>query len=491
MGDPPEWSGDVVIVGAGLSGIGMAARLRRSAPWARFVILEGRARPGGTWDLFRYPGVRSDSDMHTLGYGFRAWTSPQSIASGADILAYIEATAREERLGPHLRTGRRVESASWDSAASRWTVRAAHDGASERFTCRFLVLCAGYYDADRGHAPVFAQQERFGGRIVHPQFWPGDLDVRGCRVAVIGSGATAVTLVPALAARGAQVTMVQRSPGYIASRPSRDRLQGWLERHLSPGRAARLTRAARIAEQIALFQLARRRPALVRRKVREAIVARLGPDYPVDVHFAPRYDPWDQRFCLVPDNDLFDAIRDGHVTVETGRIERFDATGIVMESGAHVEADIIVTATGLSLRPMGGIALDVDGAAVDAARAMVYKGAMLSDVPNHVFVVGYTNASWTLKADLVSHFTARLLNFMRRRGYATAVAVRDPSVGERALLELDAGYVERARHLLPSQGERAPWRLFQNVLRDTPMFRLRPLKDGVLRFSRNGRESWR
>jgi cation diffusion facilitator CzcD-associated flavoprotein CzcO len=476
---------DVVIVGAGLSGIGMACRLVRDSRRTRFVILETRDSIGGTWDLFRYPGVRSDSDMHTLGYGFRPWRDLLSLAPASAILEYVKQTATEYRIDRHIRFNHRVRKASFSSSDARWTLEIeTAPGVTTRMTCDMLLMCGGYYSYEEGHAPKFPGAERFRGKLVHPQFWPSDLDYAGKNVVVIGSGATAVTLVPAMAKTAAHVTMLQRSPTYIVSRPSTDKIGRTLRRFLPHGLAGRLTRAKNIGESLFYYKLARAKPADVKRQLIGLVRKELGREYDVAKHFTPTYNPWDQRVCLVPDSDLFKAIRSRKADIVTDKIKTFTETGIELESGETLPADVVVSATGLKVQPMGGASLVVDGVPVDIGRAMTYKGMMLSDVPNFVFVIGYTNASWTLKSDLVALYTTRLLNYMRRRHVDIVVAPRDPKVEETPLIDFSSGYVQRASATLPKQGNRAPWTLHQNYLRDMPALRFAPLKDGTLRFAK-------
>ncbi|NUS41491.1 MAG: NAD(P)/FAD-dependent oxidoreductase, partial [Terrabacter sp.] len=422
---------DVLIIGAGLSGIGAAAHLAKDLPTTSYAVLERREVSGGTWDLFRYPGVRSDSDMHTLGYRFRPWRGDTALADGASILDYLRDTAREYDVDRHVRYGHRVVAAAWDSPTARWTVTAEVDGETRAMTADFLWACSGYYDYDTGYTPHFEGQERFGGQLVHPQHWPDDLDHTGKRIVVIGSGATAVTLVPALAESGAaHVTMLQRSPTYVLSVPARDAVKGRLTKLVGEDRSFVATRWKNIALQSALYRVSRSRPDLVRRFVRKANVAQLPPGYAVDTHFKPTYDPWDQRMCLVPDGDLFRAIKDGRADVVTGRIATFTETGLELESGERLEADVVVTATGLNLQVFGGAELSVDGETVEPSRTMAYRAMMLSGVPNFAFTIGYTNASWTLKADLVGEYVVRLLKRLRSTGTRTVVPVRDPEVEE-------------------------------------------------------------
>ena len=457
---------DVVVMGAGLSGIGAGYHLQTACADRSYVILEARDAIGGTWDLFRYPGIRSDSDMFTLGYGFRPWTGAKAIADGESIREYIRETARVFNIDRHIRYGHRIRSAAWSSADAHWTVEVDTPEGARTFTCGFFLGCSGYYDYARGHAPDFPGAAAFAGRIVHPQLWPDDLDVAGKRVVVIGSGATAVTLVPALAEKGAHVTMLQRSPSYVVAMPAEDgfarRMRGWLPARL----AHRVIRARSILVQMAFYRLARWRPAATRAKIAAMAQARLGPGYDVATHFTPRYDPWDQRMCLVPDGDLFEAIRADTAAVVTDRVARFTRNGVALESGAELPADIIVTATGLEILLLGGIALSVDGEAVDLAKRYSYKGLMFSDVPNLAFVFGYTNASWTLRADLASGYVCRLLNAMRRRGMRQVMPRLGRAAGPLPFVDFSSGYIARAAGKLPKQGDRRPWRMRQNYVAD-------------------------
>jgi cation diffusion facilitator CzcD-associated flavoprotein CzcO len=483
---------DVLVIGAGLSGVGAAAHLEERLPGTSYLVLEARDSLGGTWDLFRYPGIRSDSDMFTLGYRLRPWTEETSIADGASILRYITDTAREHGVTDRIRLGVRVERAEWSAADATWTVHATRGGEPVSFTCGFLWACTGYYRYDAGHTPHFDGVEDFragGGRVVHPQHWPTDLDHAGKRVVVIGSGATAVTLVPAMATgegAAASVIMLQRSPSYILSLPGVDTLAARLRERLSPSRAYAVTRWKNVLVATATYQLSRRRPELMKRLIRTGLTSRLPEGYDVDTHFKPAYDPWDQRLCLVPDGDLFRAIRDGKVEVVTDRIDRFTGSGIRLVSGRELETDVVVTATGLTLLPFGGIRIVVDGEDVHLPDTMAYKGMMLSGVPNFVYVIGYTNASWTLKADLVSEYVCRLLAHLRARGLDVVVPEKDPAVGEEPFMDFASGYVQRSLHTLPKQGSRAPWRLRQNYLWDLLTLRRGRLDDGALRFSRVG-----
>ncbi|MEV6693834.1 NAD(P)/FAD-dependent oxidoreductase [Micromonospora sp. NPDC051196] len=477
---------DVLIVGAGLSGIGAACHLRRRCPDKTYAVLEARDSVGGTWDLFRYPGVRSDSDMFTLGYSFAPWRAPKAIADGATILDYLRRTADEHDVTRHIRLRHRVVRADWDSRQARWTVLVRRDDTAETITltCGFLYSCTGYYRYDAGHTPHFAGQERFAGRIVHPQHWPADLDHRDRRVVVIGSGATAVTLVPALARQAAEVTMLQRSPTYLLALPARDALADALRRRMPAKLAYPLIRWKNVLLVTVNYQLSRRAPGLLRRLLRRGVARRLPAGYDVDRHFSPRYDPWDQRLCVDPDGDLFAALADGRAKVVTDTIDSFTARGIRLASGAELPADVVVTATGLDLLALGGMTLRVDGVDVDLAQTVAYKGTMLSGVPNFAMTLGYTNASWTLKADLVAEYVCRLLRHLDRTGTQVATPLAPPDDRRAPLIGLTSGYVRRGVERLPRQGHRSPWRLHQNYLRDLLLLRFGRLTDPGVRFTR-------
>ena len=478
---------DVLIVGAGLSGIGSAYHLQERCPGKSYAILEARGDLGGTWDLFRYPGIRSDSDMHTLGYRFKPWTAIKSITDGESILSYVRQTASENEIEEKIRFHHRVLGAEWSSDELRWSVEAERSDTGEtvRLTCDFLWTCSGYYRYDEGYTPEFDGIERFAGQVVHPQHWPESLDYAGKRVVVIGSGATAVTLVPAMAEKAKHVTMLQRSPTYIASLPAEDRIATRLRRHLPDRAVYTLVRWKNVLIQTLFYQLSRRRPEVVKRLIRRGVERSLPPGYDIDKHFAPRYNPWDQRMCLVPDGDLFRAISSGEASVVTDRIVTFTEHGIELSSGEQLEADIVVTATGLNLLFLGGMRLTVDGEEVDVPNRMTYKGMMLSGVPNCAFTVGYTNASWTLKADLTSEYVCRLLNHMDAHGYRRgAPEVTDPSVTEQPLLDFTSGYVLRSLDQFPKQGSKEPWKLRQNYVFDIGMIRRGPIDDGAMQFSR-------
>jgi monooxygenase len=476
---------DVLIVGAGLSGVGAAHQLQKAFPRRTYAILEARDAIGGTWDLFRYPGVRSDSDMHTLGYRFRPWTQAKAIADGSSILRYVRDTAAEAGIDRHIRFGHRVVRASWSTEDARWTVDAVHNGQTVTLTASVLYVCSGYYHYDAGHVPEFSGIKSFGGTVVHPQQWPEDLDYTGKKVVVIGSGATAVTLVPAMADKAEHVTMLQRSPTYVMALPAEDAIATRLRRLIGPRRAYFVVRWKNVVMGTFFYQLSRRRPNVVKSLIRKAMIKQLPPGYDVDTHFRPSYNPWDQRLCLVPDGDLFTTIRHGKASVVTDRIAEFTETGLRLESGEKLDADIVVTATGLRMLAFGGIDLSVDGRAIELPKTMAYKGMMLSDVPNFVFTVGYTNASWTLKADLVSDYTVRLLRHMDAHGYDQFVPTNDdPTVTERPLMDFQAGYVLRSIDEFPRAGSRAPWQLGMSYAHDVVSLRHRPVDDGTMRFSR-------
>jgi len=476
---------DVLIVGAGLSGIGAAHHLQRECPGRTYAILEARDAIGGTWDLFRYPGIRSDSDMYTLGYIFKPWTEAKAIADGPAILDYVRETAREAGIDRHIRFDHKVVRASWSSAEGRWTVESEHaDGSTSTLTAGFLFANSGYYRYDQGYTPEFAGREDFAGTVIHPQHWPRDFDHTGKKVVVIGSGATAVTLVPAMAGEAEHVTMLQRSPSYVFTLPAKDPIANALRRVLPAKAAYAVARWKNVLFTMAQFQLSRRRPALVRKAIRSLTIRQLPEGYDVDTHFKPSYDPWDQRLCLVPDGDLFRALRRGDASVVTDHVDRFTPTGIRLRSGAELEADVIVTATGLDLLAFGGMELVVDGVAVDLPETVTYKGMMLSDVPNYAFTLGYTNASWTLKADLTCGFVCRLLNHMAATGTSICTPrYREDVVADEPFIDFSSGYVTRALDRFPRQGSRAPWKLHQNYIRDIKVLRRGALDDGSMEFT--------
>jgi monooxygenase len=487
--DQPLEHVDLLVVGAGLSGIGAAYHLQRDCPGKSYAIFEARDAIGGTWDLFRYPGIRSDSDMHTLGYSFKPWDEAKSIADGDTILSYVRETAAENGIDQKIRFGHRVVSAEWSTDDQRWTVEAERTDTGEavRITCDFVYMCSGYYRYDQGYTPDFPGLEHFKGRIVHPQFWGDDVDYAGKRVVVIGSGATAVTLVPAMAGDAGHVTMLQRSPSYIVSLPAEDPLAQRLRGVLPLRRAYALIRWKNVLLMILSFQLSRRRPELMKQLLRKGLENRLPSGFDIDTHFTPRYNPWDQRLCLVPDGDLFEAIGDGRASIVTDEIESFTEEGIKLASGRELEADLIVTATGLNMLALGGARLSVDDEPVELPQTMTYKGMMLSGVPNMAFALGYTNASWTLKADLTSEYVCRLLNHMETYGFTQCTPRNnDPAVTDQPLIDFSSGYVQRSIDKFPRQGSKRPWRLYQNYALDLFTLRRGPIQDGVMEFRRGG-----
>ncbi|WP_084580683.1 flavin-containing monooxygenase [Sphingomonas azotifigens] len=457
---------DVLVVGAGLSGIAAGYHLQTHCPGRTYAILEGRERMGGTWDLFRYPGIRSDSDMFTLGFSFRPWTDAKAIADGDAILRYLQDTAQAFGIDRHIRYQHKVTEAAWSTEEALWTVTVVAAGRRRQFSCSFLFLCAGYYNYARGHLPDFPGREAFRGRVVHPQFWTPDIDYAGKRVVVIGSGATAVTLVPELAKQAAHVTMLQRSPTYIVARPSQDRIANALRRVLPAKLAYGLTRWKNVLLGQYFYALARRHPAKAKERLVEMVRCELGHDYDVATHFTPSYNPWDQRLCLVPDADLFAALREGRAEVVTDQIERFTPDGLRLASDRELAADLVVTATGLEVQLMGGIPVMVDGRLVDWSERLTYKGMMFSGVPNFAIAFGYTNASWTLKADLTARYVTRLLNAMASRGIRQVTPQPAGPVEAQPFLDFTSGYVRRALSLLPRQGHRKPWRVHQSYTRD-------------------------
>ncbi|MCF2524486.1 NAD(P)/FAD-dependent oxidoreductase [Bradyrhizobium sp. G127] len=477
---------DVLIVGAGLSGIGAAYHLQRDCPGKSYAILEGRDAIGGTWDLFRYPGIRSDSDMYTLGYSFKPWTEAKAIADGPRILNYVRETASDNGIVGKIRFNHRVKSASWSSQDARWTVEAERGPDKEivRFTCGFLFMCSGYYSYESGYEPAFPGADRFKGRIVHPQKWTQDIDYAGRRVVVIGSGATAVTLVPEMAKTAAHVTMLQRSPTYVVARPAEDALANRLREKLPAKLAYHLIRWRNVLFGMYFFQLCRRKPERAKQLILGGVRRALGPDYDIATHFTPRYNPWQQRLCLVPDGDLFKSIKEGRSSVVTGTIDTFTETGIRLADGRELEADLIVTATGLNLQVLGGMQVSVDGRAVDFAKAMNYKGMMYSDVPNLASSFGYTNASWTLKCDLTCEYVCRLVNYMDRHGYKQCTPRNlDPEVKQENWLDFTSGYVQRSVAKMPKQGSKRPWKLYQNYALDIVTLRYGKVDDGVIVYS--------
>jgi monooxygenase len=478
---------DVLVVGGGLSGVGAGCHLQMNCPDKSFAILEARDAIGGTWDLFRYPGIRSDSDMFTLGYNFRPWKQARSIADGPAIRSYINETADEFGVRDAIRLNHRGVRAEWSSEDARWTVDIERTDTGETFqmTCGFLYACTGYYRYDEGYTPEFAGTERFKGDIIHPQFWPEDYDYRSKRIVVIGSGATAVTLVPAMADEAAHVTMLQRSPSYVVSLPGHDPLARLLRKLLPTRLVYPLVRWKNVLIAMAFFNLSRRRPHFVKGLIRRGVERKLPPGFDVDKHFRPRYNPWDQRVCLVPDEDLFKVLSDGRASIVTDRIETFTDEGIKLESGEELEADVIITATGLNLLAVGGMSLVVDGEPVELSEKVAYKGMMLSGVPNLALALGYTNASWTLKCDLCSHYVCRLLNYMDEHGYDRCMPLApDQSLPREPFIDFNSGYVVRSIHKFPKQGPHAPWRLYQNYARDIRFLKHGDLQDEGIEFAR-------
>ncbi|MDR8731485.1 flavin-containing monooxygenase [Burkholderia pseudomultivorans] len=483
---------DVLIVGAGLSGIGAAYHLKQRCPFASVAIVEARDAIGGTWDLFRYPGIRSDSDMFTLGYSFRPWHSDKAISDGQTILDYIRDTARAYGIDKTIRYGRKVVAADWDSNRARWTVRVerTRDGATDTlvYTCRFLYMCSGYYDYDAGYQPDWPGMDAFEGRLVHPQHWPKDLSYANRRVVVIGSGATAVTLVPSMAADAQHVTMLQRSPTYIVSLPARDKIANALRSVLPSRLAHRLVRIKNVLLTMYFYNLARRKPDATKKFIIRAAGKQLGPGFDVAKHLTPRYNPWDQRLCLVPNGDLFKSIRAGRASIVTDEIERFTPTGIRLKSGQQLDADVVVSATGLKVKMLGGAQVTVDGRAVNLPDTVSYKGMMYSGVPNLASSFGYTNASWTLKAELIARYVCRLLNHMHANGYDTCVPrLRAGDLGDVPAVNLSSGYIQRAAGILPKQGHRKPWKFHQNYVLDLASLKFSALADSAMHFERRAK----
>jgi monooxygenase len=478
---------DVAIVGAGISGISGAWHLQDRCPTKTYAIFESRDNLGGTWDLFKYPGIRSDSDMFTLGFRFKPWTSEKAIADGQSIMAYLKETAAEFGIDKHIRYRHKVVAADWSDDDGKWTLRVDRDGQNVEITCSFLFACSGYYNYDEGYSPEFPGADDFDGTIVHPQHWPEDLDYQGKEIVVIGSGATAVTLIPALANSGSgHVTMLQRSPSYIGSLPDVDPFTVRMNKTLPAKPAYVVNRWKSILFQFTQYRISRRFPNFMRKTLMKMAQRRLPEGYDVEKHFGPRYKPWDERLCLAPNGDLFRAIRHGKADVVTDTIDRFTTTGIRLSSGEELAADIIITATGLNLRLFGGAVVLRNGVPVDLTKEMTYKGMMLSGLPNMAFTIGYTNASWTLKADLVSEFVCRVLNHMDVNGYDTVVAEHPgDAVAERPLMDFTPGYVLRALDTLPKSGSRVPWRLKQNYLLDLRLIRHGKVDDSALQFSKH------
>ena len=477
---------DVLIIGAGLSGIGAACHLKKKCPRREFAILEARDCIGGTWDLFRYPGVRSDSDMFTLGYSFRPWTETKAIADGQSILQYVRDTAREHGIDRRILFDHRITRASWSSKEVCWIIQAERGASREPvyFSCNFVLMCSGYYSYAEGYTPDFPGVAQFKGQIVHPQSWSADVEYGGKRVVVIGSGATAVTLAPELAKSAANVTLLQRSPTYIAAWPDEDRVANALRRWLPLGTACAIARWKNVAAGMYFYRICKRNPERAKAMILEGLRRTLGPDYDAATHFTPRYNPWDQRLCLAPNDNFFQSVREGQITVVTDEVESFVESGIKLRSGAQLDADLVITATGLNLQVLGGAELDVDGRRTDPATLLSYKGVLLSDIPNLASVFGYTNASWTLKADLISGYVCRLLNYMDDRGFSRCTPRNtNPGIERLPPVDFSSGYFQRAMDKLPRQGPQKPWRINQNYVRDILDLRVAAIDDGVLEFA--------
>jgi monooxygenase len=476
---------DVIIVGAGLSGIGTAYHLQNKCPQLTYKILEGRESIGGTWDLFKYPGIRSDSDMYTFGFAFNPWKNSKSISDGQSIMDYMHQTIEDFKIKDKIQLNTKVVSADWSSEEAAWTLNLKKGDSSEKETikCRFMIACTGYYNYENGYRPTFANEEAFGGTIVHPQHWDTSLDYSNKKIIIIGSGATAVTLVPELAKKAQKVTMLQRSPTYIINLPNKDIIAEFLKAILPANTAHNLVRWKNILFGVLYYKACRKWPNTMKKLILGYTKKYLGDKYD-EKHFSPYYNPWDQRMCVVPDNDLFDAIKQDKADIVTDTIEKFTEKGIQLKSGQHLDADIIVTATGLALQLFGGATVQKDGSPVEITQTHVYRGAMLSGVPNAVIAFGYTNASWTLKVDLLGHFTTRLLNYMSQKGYTVCQPAFDTQeFNTERLLDFDAGYILRGQHIMPKQGSQAPWRVFENYLKDVPLIKKANLEDGYLKYS--------
>ena len=474
---------DVIVIGAGISGIAAGYNLRKSCPNKSFAILEGRESLGGTWDLFKYPGIRSDSDMHTLGYRFKPWIHDKSIADGPSILEYLNETVDENNLREDILLNHKVNSANWNSDKSIWELEIKDKDRLVNMTCDFLFLCGGYFSYSKPHMPSFINQEKFKGQIIHPQFWNDQLDYINKKVVVIGSGATAITLVPAIAEKAKHVVMLQRSPSYVVSRPSEDAINKFLRKFLPIKLTYFLIRWKNILWQSYTFFLARKFPNKIKQGILDLLKNELGSDFDIKKHFTPSYKPWDQRMCLVPDSDLFSAIKKSKASVVTDKVKEFISDGILLESGERITADIIVTATGIELNSLNDINVTVDNAKINAHERLTYKGMMLSGVPNFALSFGYVNASWTLRADLTCEYVCRLINLMDKKGVACCVPIDDPSAyGNDDLIDFTSGYVQRGLHLMPKQGNKAPWKNYQNYLKDIFAVRLFSIKDSNLNF---------
>ncbi len=473
---------DVLIVGAGLSGIGAACHLRMNCPNHTFAILEARDAIGGTWDLFRYPGIRSDSDMYTLGYSFKPWVSDNAIANGPAILEYIKETADEYKVTDNIQFNQQVSTAQWSSADNRWTITTERDGNTKTYHCQFLLMCAGYYAYDAGYTPDFAGIDDFTGDVIHPQKWPDQYDVTGKRVVVIGSGATAVTLVPELSKDAALVTMLQRSPSYIMTVPQQDAKANALRKLLPASWAYSLSRWKNISMGMLFYNVCKKWPHAMKKLLIKGVQKELGEELFDEKHFTPGYNPWDQRLCAVPDADLFLALKSGDASIVTDHIQEFSSDGILLKSGEYLPADLVITATGLRMQFLGGMKIIVDDVPVEIPSLYTYRGMMFSGIPNMASMFGYTNASWTLKCDLSCEFVCRILQNMQRKKYSSVVPVLSDDIEETPLIDFSSGYVLRSADILPKQGSKRPWKLFQNYVLDILSLRYSSLADGVLHF---------
>jgi cation diffusion facilitator CzcD-associated flavoprotein CzcO len=475
---------DVLVVGAGISGISAGYHLQTECPGRTYAILEARPQLGGTWDLFRYPGIRSDSDMYTLGFVFKPWTDAKAIADGPSILKYLNETVREFGIYKHIRYNRRVKAARWHTEDAQWTVDVEENGNIRQMTCNFLFMCSGYYNYDAGYTPEFAGTDSFNGRIVHPQKWTPDIDYTGKRVVVIGSGATAITLVPEMAKLATHVTMLQRSPTYVISRPAEDAFANFLRRILPSKLAYSITRWRNVLLGLYVYNLFRSKPQWAKKHLLKLVREEMGPNYDINTHFTPRYNPWEQRLCLVPDSDLFQALKSDKASIETDHIDRFVPEGILLKSGKTLEADIVVTATGLDLQILGNMQMTVDDKPINFSEHIGYRGMMLNDIPNLALAFGYTNASWTLKADLTCSYVCRLLNHMKNTGQRQATPrLQGTDMAQENWVDFSSGYFARSLHKFPKQGSRTPWKLHQNYLKDIKLLKRDPLEDGALQFS--------
>ena len=477
---------DVIIIGAGISGIGMAYWLKKKCPTKSFALLEGRSKIGGTWSLFKYPGVRSDSDMFTFGYRFKPWKEPQSLSSGDNILAYLEETVQENNIDEHILFNHKMLSANWSDESATWVLKVETPNGNEQLQCKFLSICSGYYDYKEAHRPHFEGEEHFQGKTIIPQFWPKNLDYKDKEIVIIGSGATAVTLVPSLVEGGAKhVTMVQRSPTYIMNLPNRNQLFIFLKKYFPFLWAYRATRWMNILLQMTSFNLSKIFPKWMKKVLMKAAAKQLPEGYPVDKHFNPTYNPWDQRLCVVPDGDLFQVIKDGKASIATDEILNFTEHGVRLKSEETISADLIVLATGLKIQLLGGASISINGVPVNVNQSMIYKGMMVSSVPNLIYAFGYTNASWTLKVDLTANYLCKLLNHMDKKGYDVVVPEKEELSSDESFLNLNSGYIERAKDILPKQGSRRPWRVFQSYLLDMLATRFGSIPDNVLKFTKN------